>query len=181
MILNSCQSPASHQKLGERQARGSVRSRYLNGWHRCGDLQSAFYTYSWLSWFWSYNCLAFMLNFIWEKVGLCRSKNPLDFPRLCATFILMMLAVDESAKILWVQWMPRLDKFCKIGHISSNIRDIWIRVLLFKSAHFGLSSEPSFSMFRSKFVDNSDNVRIYTRICRVSILFIMQIYVNLLN
>jgi len=35
-----------------------------------------------------------------------------------------LLAVDESAKILWVQWMPRLDKMYEIGHISSNIRDI---------------------------------------------------------
>ena len=32
-------------------------------------------------------------------MGLCRSKNPLDFPRLCATFILMMLAVESSTNL----------------------------------------------------------------------------------
>ena len=54
-------------------------------------------------------------------------------------------------------------------------------VLLFKLAHPNLSNEPTFAMFRSKFMDNVTMSKYILRFAWFHNIFIMQIYVNLLD
>ena len=76
-----------------------------------GDLKMHFYTYTWLSCFWSYNYLPLILNFMWERVDLgLKIMNNFVYVQLQIYFTLMIknhiiplpfIMIEDDLKVPW--------------------------------------------------------------------------------